>query len=240
MPLMRIALIALIALSRLTWADDPSNACRELAGFNQKDGIEQEPSTNPSAIQACMDALAAHPDEANLWAYLGRALYFAGHYPESRKAIEQSANLGSPVGMGLMGVLYEYGFGVGKDMAQAAAWYRKGAEKGNALAQWNLANCYLNGLGVSANAPEALAWLRKAADQGDAASMFTLGELYREGRGVAKDLAQAKDWNDKAAELGHSGASARRLFNAIQDFAPKPDPVTPSRQAPVMSGAPAS
>jgi TPR repeat protein len=45
-----------------------------------------------------------------------------------------------------LGVMYEKGQGVGKDMAQAGVWFRRAAEVGNAKAQRNLGHLYLDGL----------------------------------------------------------------------------------------------
>ncbi|MCC8020790.1 MAG: sel1 repeat family protein, partial [Akkermansia sp.] len=47
-----------------------------------------------------------------------------------------------------MGNCYENGYGVERDMKEAAHWYRKAAEQGNAEAQYRLGVCYANGWGV--------------------------------------------------------------------------------------------
>ena len=45
-------------------------------------------------------------------------------------------------------------------------WFRKAAEQGYAVAQYNLGRNYCEGTGVSQNKEEAKKWLRKAANQG--------------------------------------------------------------------------
>jgi TPR repeat protein len=52
------------------------------------------------------------------------------------------------------------------DFPEAAFWYQKAAEQGNAAAQYNLGMCYYKGLGVRQDYNEAMRWLRKAAEQG--------------------------------------------------------------------------
>lgn len=45
--------------------------------------------------------------------------------------------------------LYESGFGVSVDLAQAAYWYRKAAEAGSAKAQNLLGQFFINGKGIA-------------------------------------------------------------------------------------------
>ncbi|MBQ9771958.1 MAG: sel1 repeat family protein, partial [Lentisphaeria bacterium] len=56
-------------------------------------------------------------------------------------------------------------------------WYRKAAEQGNALAQYNLGVCYENGEGVQKDLVQAVFWFRKAADQGYAQAQEALKKL---------------------------------------------------------------
>jgi len=58
------------------------------------------------------------------------------------------------------------GQGVAQDEVQAAQWYRKAAEQGNAMAQYQLGMMYALGQGVKKDDEESQQWLRKAADQG--------------------------------------------------------------------------
>ena len=55
--------------------------------------------------------------------------------------------------------------------------YRKAAEQGKAIAQYNLGYCYEKGLGVVKDPTEAVKWYRKAAEQGDAAAKAALQRL---------------------------------------------------------------
>jgi TPR repeat protein len=124
----------------------------------------------------------------------------------SMSELRQAAEQGDAKAQLLLGVCYEYGEGVAKDMAQAAEWYRKAAEQGDADAQRNLGVCYEDGLGVPKDMAQAVAWYRKAADQGLAGAQCLLGLRYDTGEGVAQDKAQAVAWYRKAAEQGLAGA----------------------------------
>lgn len=55
--------------------------------------------------------------------------------------------------------------------------YRKAAEQGNAIAQYNLGVCYQYGNGVPKNQAEAINWYKKAAKQGDIKASQALERL---------------------------------------------------------------
>ena len=62
--------------------------------------------------------------------------------------------------------MYEYGLGTDQDYELSLKWCRAAAEKGNALAQYNLACKYLEAKGVRGDLQEAIKWYQKAAQQG--------------------------------------------------------------------------
>jgi len=59
------------------------------------------------------------------------------------------------------------------EYSEAASWYRKAADKGNAAAQYNLGILYADGRGVLKDAAQASAWFSKAAAQGFGAAQPT-------------------------------------------------------------------
>ncbi len=90
--------------------------------------------------------------------------------------------------------------------ARAILEFRRLAEKGDALAQFNLGLLYELGLGAEADAGEAIRWYRRAAEQGVPAAQNNLGAIFKTGRGVAPDDAQAFAWYRRAAEQGFTEA----------------------------------
>ena len=72
---------------------------------------------------------------------------------------------------------YCFNKGVKMDYTEAAKWYRKAAEQGDADAQNNLGLCYERGQGVPEDYEEAVKWYRKAAAQGHAGAKKVLKEL---------------------------------------------------------------
>jgi TPR repeat protein len=78
--------------------------------------------------------------------------------------------------------MYRAGQGVAQDYSQAADWYRKAADQGDADAQYNLGLMYYNGNGVPQNYSQAAVWYRKAGTQGHSDSLNNLGAGYELGQ----------------------------------------------------------
>ena len=97
---------------------------------------------------------------------------------------------------------YSAGEGLPQDFTQAAAWYRKAADTGNAWGQNSLGYAYACGQGVEQDDVEAVFWYVKAAEQGYSLAQSNLGECYRDGKGVAQDRPEAYKWFALAAAQG--------------------------------------
>jgi len=69
---------------------------------------------------------------------------------------------------------------VSQDYKQALEWFRKAADKGNEVAERNIAMMYLQGMGVTADKTEAVRWFKKAAAAGDEDSKDALKQLGAE------------------------------------------------------------
>ena len=88
--------------------------------------------------------------------------------------------------------------------AKAAKIFRFLAERGNALAQYNLGKMYYRGHGVPQDSKEAAKWLQLAAEHGDAKAQFQLGVMYYRGHGVPQNSTEEAKWYRLAAEQGHA------------------------------------
>ena len=80
------------------------------------------------------------------------------------------------------------------------------AEKGDLVAQLNLAKMYREGKGVSKDYKAAVKWFNRAAEQGNAAAQYHLGVAYSFGLGVVPDYEIALKWYLKSAEQGNAFA----------------------------------
>ena len=104
-----------------------------------------------------------------------------------------------------MGHCCSGGWGIEKDMDQAAQlyrkavqWYHRAAEQGSAGAQYSLGRCYANGTGVKKNLDLAVQWYKKAAQQGNRNAQLSLALCYENGWGVQKIPSLAREWRKKA------------------------------------------
>ncbi len=92
------------------------------------------------------------------------------------------------------------------DYAEAAKWWRKAADQGDAAAQSDLGWVYTYGRGVETKYLEAAGWYRRSAEQGNSTAQHWLGHLYLSGHGVEKNEAEAFEWFRRAAENGNVAA----------------------------------
>ena len=112
--------------------------------------------------------------------------------------VVQKALKGDATSQFLVGLGYEM-TGEVVNFEEAAKWFRKAADQGDANAQDVLGATYAEGLGVAQDHAEAVKWYRKAADQGVASAQNALGRMYANGEGVAQDYVQAHLWFNLAA-----------------------------------------
>lgn len=91
--------------------------------------------------------------------------------------IRMNADLGSPDAQFNLGVCYEMGNGIGKDISEAVKWYKKSAELGHAGAQYRLGMCYHEGKGVKKDLKKALKWYRNAVERGNIEAKTKLDQV---------------------------------------------------------------
>jgi len=123
------------------------------------------------------------------------------------KAIEfyqKSARMGHPEAQRTLGYFHETGdFNFAVDLNLTVTWYRRAANQGDVLAQYNLSRLYWKGTGVPKNLDEAIFLCKQAANQGDLNSLCRLGEVLLE-RNEPGDGSFAVRCLDEAANAGHS------------------------------------
>jgi TPR repeat protein len=98
-------------------------------------------------------------------------------------------------------VMFRKGDEVPHSDAEAAKWYRKAADKGDASANVELAQQLVEGLGVQQDYPEARRRCGDAAKAGFGPGAYCLALMDREGLGGPKDFEQAARWFGEAANL---------------------------------------
>ena len=130
-------------------------------------------------------------------------------YATAFREFQAVAQQGDSRGQNGLGVLFENGWGVRKDIKAAIQWYGLAAAQGSAISQFNLAIINENGNGITQNFQEAMRLYRLSAEQGFAMPKFNIGYMYEIGRGVPKDLSEAARWYRIAADQGLGRAQKR-------------------------------
>ena len=124
--------------------------------------------------------------------------------PAGQDAAKRSQGEHGPSSLGeaclSIGQMYEKGEDLPKNLALAAAWYRKAAEHGNGEATISLAILYLTASDYS----QARPWCETAAKQKHAGGYYCLGYLYQHGFGVDLSLKEAFQWYEQGAKGGNT------------------------------------
>jgi hypothetical protein len=152
------------------------------------------------------------------------AAFEKGDYATAIRELKPLADKGDPRSQYAMGVMAENGFGMPRNPAQAAAWYRKAAEQGNTDAQYNLGAMYEHGIGMAVNYAQAARWYRPAAEAGDLDALSNLGVLYEKGAGVPQDKVLALAlYNVSASQDPDRNSTAARNRQGLANRMPLDD-----------------
>ncbi|MEC7786519.1 MAG: tetratricopeptide repeat protein [Nitrospinota bacterium] len=135
--------------------------------------------------------------------------YNKGNYKTSAKLILPLAKKGLAKAQYNLGVMYEKGIGVEKNLNQAKKWFQFAAEQGLAKAQYNLGLMYGKGKGVEKDYSQAIKWMTLAADQGNGKAQTNLGWMYETGKGVPRDTQKALSWYHLASDQGLAKAQEK-------------------------------
>lgn len=81
-----------------------------------------------------------------------------------------------------------------------------GADRGEARAQFDLAEKYFRGHGTARDLGQAVFWYRKAAEQGHAGAQYKMFVCLNHGAGIKADKFAAFGWLQKAVGQGHPRA----------------------------------
>ena len=115
-----------------------------------------------------------------------------------------------------LGILYQKGLGVEKNLKTAFIWYKRASANGHTDAMYNLGIMYNKGRVVYRSPKDALKWWEKAAELGNAAAQFNIGVEYFYGRNKGKDVPKALMWWKKSARQGNKDARAA-LFKTYSE-----------------------
>lgn len=111
-----------------------------------------------------------------------------------------------------VGEMYETGFGVKADQAEATKWISKSADQGHETARFKLLYWDIKKNGITdANKAEYEA-LKTKANEGNGQAQFYIGKMYSRGVGVKKNSTKALGWLNKAALVGVLAAEREAIL----------------------------
>ena len=119
-----------------------------------------------------------------------------------------------------LGVRYQYGFSVPRDLAQAEFWLRRAATSGNPPAQVQLGLLYLQPEMLPEHGSDALRWFMRAVAGGQHEAEFNVALIYLRGLGTPANPAQAEHWLRKAD--GHKVQRAKAVLGVLLLDSPDP------------------
>jgi uncharacterized protein len=129
-----------------------------------------------------------------------------GKEEQAIKRIMRAACLGDACAQNELGIRYEKGTGIKKDIIEAVEWYKKAADNGDMYAQANIGLAFYHGRGVTQNYKLAIQWYKRAAEQGHKESQYNLGLLYVDDLDN-EDIVESIRWLSKAESNGMKEAS---------------------------------
>ncbi len=91
--------------------------------------------------------------------------------------------------------MHEDGQGGERDFAEAARWYRRAADRGNAAGQLSLARLYDRGQGIEADKIAAFRWYRLAASEEGVFRYPARTKAEKVGKALSEEeKARAEEW----------------------------------------------
>ena len=101
-----------------------------------------------------------------------------------------------------IGEMYETGFGVKKDIAEARSWITKAANQGHETANFKLLYWDVKKKGIYKTNKAGVEMIKAKAKEGNHQAEYYLGKMYANGVGMKKDTDKAFEWLNKAALAG--------------------------------------
>lgn len=129
-----------------------------------------------------------------------------GYYLTAFQKALPKAQLGDPVAQTMIAELLSQGLGVRRDPKNAAFWYGKAAEGGDATSMFKYALELMEGQDVPRDRKAADEWMRKAADAGEPSAQFNWAQIVSADNPGVKGLDLALPYYERSAEQGIADA----------------------------------
>ncbi len=164
-------------------------------------------------------ALPAHADYQQ-----GLIDHHNGDFDKARAAFEAVADT-DPRAAVALGIMAARGDGADQDMAEAADWFGRAAEAGDATGQYQLARLHYAGKGVAQDKPRAVELFELAAKQAHVGATQALSLILENGDGVPADAKRAFELALSNAEAGVPRDQLRAAQMLAEGRGTEADPV---------------
>lgn len=111
----------------------------------------------------------------------------------------EESDKGCPLSSNGLGVAYENGLGIEKDLKKAKEFYELATSRDDNTGAFNLGLLYLNGIVVEKDIKNAIKYFRKSSDGGYTRATYNLGVIYKD---ITPNHKQAVHYFTKAANDG--------------------------------------
>lgn len=187
----------------------PAELCRKFATHpNDATVIYQGVSLSllaknaPAAIMACDQAVQKFPENPHYKALLARAYAANGETERAVELYRKAAEAEDTRALVSLGLLYELGQGVPKNLPLARELFEEAYGHGSTDGAINLAVSLYSGEGGKRDVPRAIGLLEYASGEGAARATYNLGVFAKEG--IFKTPEDAVGFFELAAEQGYA------------------------------------
>ncbi|MBS1993732.1 MAG: sel1 repeat family protein [Cyanobacteria bacterium SZAS LIN-3] len=137
----------------------------------------------------------------------------AGKYKEGAEQFRRLGNEGDAFAQYIMGVMYQNGRGVPKNVHSAIGWYMKSAKQGYPGAEERLGEIYQFGeQGIKKDNKQAADWYRRAAHHGNQKAQMALFKMFISSH-IGNEVAEARAWLGRACQTpGELSEDAHKAF----------------------------
>lgn len=186
----------------LNWYQQAANAKMPIAMYNVAFAYERQKKYS-LAINWYEKALQYLHDDADVNFRLACCYRQVKAYDNAFEYMETAASLGRVEAMNMLGLMYSNSEGTEKNSELAIYWYEQAANKGMAVAMYNLGYEYHY---ILENYQQAFYWYQQAVNAEYVSAMTALGDLYYNGLGVAVNKQKALELYKEAADNGDENA----------------------------------
>lgn len=148
-----------------------------------------------------------------------RLAYLSGNYEEALKTLIPAAEAGDANAQNIVGIAFENGNGVEKDVTKALEWYEKSVAQGFVKAQVNLGTMLREAPdGIPQDYPRAAKLFEAAMAQDFPFAFWERGRMYEQGEAGPVDYPAAIKLYERGLELGNgeSGNALAQLYRKGQ------------------------